>query len=108
MARKPRRPAITDEGRESQVISAAIDLAEKQIRAGTASAAVITHFVKLGSTRERLEQQRLRSENELLKAKVDSYASAAKQEELFERAIAAMASYSGQEVQVRDEDDQML
>lgn len=98
MPRRKRQPAYTEDGRERQVVSAAIDLAEKQIREGTASAQVITHYLKLGSTRERLEQERLRGENELLKAKVDSMASAKRVEELYDDAIKAMRAYSGQEV----------
>src|SRR6188474_166936 len=71
--RRPRRkPATTDDGREGQLVSSAIDLAERQIQDGTASSQVITHFLKLGSTRERLEQERLKNENSLLKAKVES------------------------------------
>lgn len=92
-----RRPATTPEGRENQVVSMAYDLAEQQIRAGTASAQVISHFLKLGSTRERLEQSRLGSENELLKAKVDQLASAKRVEELYANALNAMREYSGQE-----------
>lgn len=89
-----RRPATTPEGRENQLVSAAIDLAERQIGDGTASAQVLTHYLKLGSTRERLEQERLRNENELLKAKVDQLASAARVEELYADAIKAMSTYA--------------
>jgi len=97
--RKDVRPATTDENRENQVISAAFDLAEKQIHEGTASSQVITHFLKSGSQRERLERQRLENENELLRAKVESMASAARVEELYEAALDAMRSYAGREVQ---------
>lgn len=97
--RKPRRAATTPEGRESQLVSLAFDLAEKQIQDGTASATVITHFLKLGSTRERLEQQRIQKENLLLSAKVDALQSAKRVEELFEEAIAAMRMYSGQGIE---------
>lgn len=94
--RKPqRRPALTEEGRENQLISSAIDLAEKQIAEGTASSQVITHFLKLGSTRERLEQERLRRENQLLESKVEMMASAKRVEELYESALNAMRLYSG-------------
>lgn len=89
-----RRPATTPEGRENQLVSAAIDLAERQIGDGTASAQVLTHYLKLGSTRERLEQERLRNENELLRAKVDQLASAARVEELYAEAIKAMSTYA--------------
>lgn len=94
--RKPqRRPALTEEGRENQLISSAIDLAEKQIAEGTASSQVITHFLKLGSTREKLEQDRLRRENQLLESKVEMLASAKRVEELYESALNAMRLYSG-------------
>ena len=92
---KKTRPALTPEGRENQLISLAIDLVEKQLREGTASSQVITHYLKLGSTREALEQGRLQQENELLKAKVEQLASAKKVEELYAAALEAMRSYAG-------------
>lgn len=92
------RPAGSPERREQQLISLAVDLAEKQIREGTASSQVITHFLKLGSTRETLEQERLRKENELLKAKVEQLASAKRVEELYASALDAMRSYIGRDV----------
>lgn len=92
----PRRPpATTPEGRENQLVSAAVDLAERQILDGTASSQVITHFLKLGSTREQLEQERLRHENELLKVKKEAIESAARMEELYASAIGAMRAYQG-------------
>lgn len=93
-----RRPALTEEGRENQLVSSAIDLAEKQIANGTASSAVVTHFLKLGSSREKLEQERLKNENALLRAKVESYESAKQIQELYTEALQAMRSYAGQEV----------
>lgn len=93
----PRPPATTPEGRENQLIAAAVDLAEEQLRNGTASAQVITHYLKLGSTRERLEQERLMRENELMEAKIKNMASAANIEKLYTDAINAMRGYSGQE-----------
>lgn len=95
-------PARSIEGREDQLISAAIDLAEKQILEGTASSQVITHYLKLGTTRERLEQERLRRENELLTSKVERMASATRIEELYEEAIRAMRVYSGR-LELEDE-----
>ena len=89
------RPATTPEGRENQLISLAVDLAEKQLAEGTASAQVISHYLKLGSTRERLEQERLARENHLLGAKADQIASAQRIEELYEAALRSMRSYSG-------------
>lgn len=102
--RRPKRPAETEEGRENQLISLATDLAEKQIAEGTASAMVITHYLKLGTTRERLEKQRLQRENQLLAAKVEQLASAKRIEELYEQALNAMRTYAGREVDQYGED----
>jgi hypothetical protein len=94
---RPRRPpATTPEGRENQLIALAYDAAEQQIRDGKASSQVLTHFLKLGSTREDLEKKRLEHENELLQAKVESLASQGKTEELYREALKAMRSYAGQ------------
>ena len=90
-----RRPATTPEGRENQLVADAIDLAEQQIREGTASSQVITHFLKLGSTRERLEQERLEHENELTRVKIEALESQKRVEELYSEALAAMRSYAG-------------
>lgn len=103
--RRSRRPATTPEARENQMISAAIDLAEKQILEGTASAQVISHYLKLGSTRERLEQERLANENAVLRAKVESMGSAKRVEELYEQALNAMRSYAGQDYEEYADED---
>jgi molybdenum cofactor biosynthesis enzyme len=95
--RKPRRPATTPEGSESRLISLAVDLAEKQLVNGTASSQVIVHLLKLATTRNRLEEEKLKKENLLLSAKVDALASAKRVEELFEKAIAVMRVYTGQD-----------
>lgn len=90
-----RRPATTPELRENQLISMAYDVAEKQMRDGTASSQIVSHFLKLGSTREELEKERLRKENLLAEAKIKSLASAERMEELYGEAIAAMRGYAG-------------
>lgn len=97
-----RRPATTPENRENQLISMAMDLAERQLSDGTASSQVISHYLKLGSTREQLEQQRLLQENELLRAKIESLSSAKRVEELYEAALKAMKTYAGQSIQEDD------
>ena len=102
----PRRPpAKTPEGRENQLIAAAVELAEKQIREGTASSQVITHYLKLGSSREKLEQERLAKENDLLTAKAEMLASGNRIEELYKGAISAMRSYAGNEPTASSVDD---
>jgi hypothetical protein len=93
---KRRRPATTPEGRERQLVSLAVELAERQLEEGTASAQVITHYLKLGTTRERLEQERLAAENELLRARIEQIASAERTEELYKQALNAMRSYAGE------------
>lgn len=92
---KQGRPAITPEGRENQMISLAIDLAEQQLRDGTASSQVITHFLKLGTTKAELEKEKLAQENKLLQAKTENLQSMARMEELYAEAIKAMQNYSG-------------
>lgn len=90
------RPALTPESRENQMISLAVDLAEKQLQEGTASSQVITHFLKLGSTREKLERERLAEENKLLRARTKALEDSADMKVLYENAIKAMRRYSGQ------------
>lgn len=99
------RPALTPEARENQLISLAVDLAEKQLQEGTASSQVITHYLKLGSTRERLERERLEEENKLLKAKTEQIKSAEKSEEMYRKALKAMSRYSGHMNMDEDDDD---
>ena len=103
---KPRRPpARSPQEQERRMISLANDLAEQQLEAGTASAQVITHYLKLGSSREQLEQEKLRRENELLETKAEVMASARRVEELYATALDAMRSYAGQVVAEEDYDD---
>lgn len=90
-----RRPARTPEERELQLVNLSFDAAEVQIREGRATSQLLTHFLKLGTERELLELERLKGENELLKAKVDSLASAQRMEEIYAKALKAMSSYQG-------------
>lgn len=98
-----RPPATTPERREQQLVEAAVNLAEKQIASGKVSSQVLTHYLKLGTTREQLEQERLREENALLRAKVESLASMADREETYKAALAAMRSYQGIEETIDDD-----
>lgn len=93
--KKNGRPALTPEARENQLISLAVDLAEQQLRDGTASSQVISHYLKLGSTKASLEKEKLERENELLRAKTESIESAKRVEELYMNALNAMRDYSG-------------
>lgn len=100
---KVRRPALTPEARENQMISLAVDLAERQLLDGTASSQVITHYLKLGTMEKRLEMEKLRQENELLRAKTEAIQSQKAVEELYKNALNAMRNYSGQDNDDEDE-----
>lgn len=99
------KPAATPEQRENQMVALAVDLAEKQLREGTASAQVINHYLRLGTSREKLEQEKLRKENELLQIRADAIASQQKVEELYKVALDAMRSYAGQPPMELDDGD---
>lgn len=101
MARR-RTPATTPEASENRMISLAIKQAEKQMEEGTASAQIIVHYLKLASTKNRLEEQRIRKEIELSSAKTAMLESQKRSEELFDRAIKAMRGYQG----LDDRDDE--
>lgn len=89
------RPATTPEGREDQLIAMAVDVAAQQMADGTVSAQVLTHYLKLGSTREKLEQEKLRRENLLLESRANAIESGARVEELMTEAMRAFRGYSG-------------
>lgn len=89
------RKAMTPEAREDQLIALAVDLAEKQLREGTASSSVITHYLKMGSTKERLEKEMLAEQMKLVAAKTEALESAKRVEELYANALSAMREYSG-------------
>lgn len=92
---RKRRTAMSVEARENQMIALAVDLAEKQLMEGTASSQVITHYLKLGSTKERLEKEMMEEQKKLLKAKTEALESAAEIKEMYENALSAMREYSG-------------
>ena len=89
------RPALTPEARENQMIFLATELAEQQLRDGTASSQVITHFLKLGSSKEKLEHEILKEQKKLITAKTESIESSKRIEELYANAITAMREYGG-------------
>lgn len=97
-------PARTPEARENQLINLAIDLVERQLQDGSASSQVITHFLKLATTREKLENEKLRSDLRVAEAKIKQYNSAEELKELYASAMEAMKGYSSQE-DLEDDDD---
>ena len=99
--RGPQLPAMTPEARENQMIALAMAQAEQELREGRASSQVVTHFLKLGSTKEQLELEKLKKENRLLEVKSMAIESTARSEELYIKAIKAFGIYSGN---IEDED----
>lgn len=90
-------PARTVEGRERQMINLTIDAVEKQLREGTASPSVLVHYLKLASTREQLERERLIRENDYVKAKTESLAAAENFAQKYEAAVKAIGIYAGRD-----------
>jgi len=99
------RPATTPEARENQMIALAVDLAEKQLIEGTASSQVITHYLKLATTKEKIEREILEKQKELIVAKTENLQSAKRIEELYSNALKAMQNYSGQTCSMEDDED---
>lgn len=93
--RRMMRPALSPEARENQMISLAVDLAEKQLMEGTASSQVITHFLKLGTTNAKIEKEILKNQSELVKAKTKSIKNAEENSKMYKEALEAMKRYSG-------------
>ena len=98
------RPALSPEARENQMISLAVDLAEKQLIEGTASSQVITHFLKLGSTKAQIEKELLSKQVDLAEAKAESIKSQKDMEKFYLDAMAAMREYRGESEADDDED----
>lgn len=89
------RPDLSPENREARLISLAMDRAEEQLLNGTASSQVITHFLKLGTSKMELEKERLKHENMMIQAKTEALSSAKNSEELYKKAIKAIREYGG-------------
>ena len=92
-------PARTPEARENQMVSLAVELAERQLRDGTATSQVITHYLKLASTEDRLKKEKLEQEVKLLQAKTKNIESSARVEQLYAQAIKAMNQYQGNDIE---------
>lgn len=101
--KRTKRRALSPEAREQQMISLAIDLAEQQLMDGTASSQVITHYLKLGSSKERKDLEKAEAEIALMKARIASLEREERIEELFKSALDSFKVYSGQAVTAEDE-----
>ena len=94
-SRKKVRPALSPEARENQLIALAVDLVEQRLLDGTASSQETTHFLKLGSSKNRLELEKLAEENKLLRAKTENLQAQKGMEKAYLEALNAMKTYSG-------------
>lgn len=101
--KRTRRRALSPEAREQQLISLATDLAEQQLMDGTASAQVITHYLKLGSSKEKKDLEKAEAEIALMKARIESLQREERVEELFRSALDSFKVYSGQTITAEDE-----
>ena len=104
--RRRRPPATTPEARENQLIALAVDLAEKQMRDGTAPAQTVGHFLKLATSRNKLEEQKIRLENNLAEAKSNQITSQESSEKKYAEVLMAMRTYAGVEMPPMEEDDE--
>lgn len=100
---QPLHKASTPDGRENQMISLAYDSVEQRIRNGTASSAELVHFLKLASSKDRIEKEKLELEKQLLQAKTESIQAQTEIKDLYVEAIKAMKKYSGG---LTDDDDE--
>ena len=99
------RPPTTPEALDNRLINLASNQAELQLIEGTAPAPVVLHFLKMGTERYKLEQEKLRRENLLLERKAEQIESSIRVEELYSEAINAMRRYQGIEEEITEEDD---
>lgn len=90
------RPAANAEARERQLIALATDRAEEQLRKGTASSQVITHYLKLGTANAELEREKLKYEIELLKTKKESIEKQQASDVMYSKVLTALREYSGE------------
>lgn len=88
-------PARTPEARENQLINLAVDLAEKKLRDGTASSQIITTLLNLATTKTQLEMEKIRSDLRVSDAKIKQIETQQTSSELYEEALAAFKTYSG-------------
>lgn len=93
--RKSSPPARSPRTREKQLTKLAMDLAEEQLRKGTATSQVITHFLKLGTEQEALNREKTKHEIKLIKSKAEAIESGKELKKLYADALRALATYSG-------------
>lgn len=102
LSRRPKRRAQTPEERENQLISLALDRVEERMLNGTASGQEYVQFIRMASSKARAENEKLKLELDLVRAKTDNLRLQQRNEELYSNALAAFKRYSG----ANDDDDE--
>jgi hypothetical protein len=85
----------------SQLTGLAVDLAEQQLRDGTASSQVITHFLKYATKEKEIELQILERQRDLITAKTDQINSQREDDIDYKEVVRAIKGYQGR----GDQDD---
>lgn len=94
---RPYEPAPTIEGREGQLTNLAINLTEYHMLTNTASSAEICQYLKLGTSMNLLEAEKLRLENALTDRKISVLEAAAESELQNAEVIAALKRCRGED-----------
>lgn len=82
--------------RLDQLINMAYDSVEEDIRNKKASPAVLNQLLRMGTERDALETENLRTKSELNKSRVKEIDEKASQKQLMEEALAAIKDYRGE------------
>ena len=96
------RPGLVPQTDENQCISLAMDIAKQKLLDGTASNTMVLHFLKLGTSRERLEREIMEKDMELKDAKIQALESQARSEQKYAEAMEAFRRYSGYDEEVEN------
>lgn len=86
-------PPLSDKDHEAKLISLTLQMAEQQLIDGTASSQVMTHFLRLGSIRSKVELEKLRLENNLLTEKIQSEKMGQQLKEMFQDVMESLRDY---------------
>lgn len=82
--------------RLDQLINMAYDSVEEDIRNKKASPTVLNQLLRMGTERDALETENLRTKSELNKSRVKEIDEKASQKQLMEDALAAIKDYRGE------------
>lgn len=101
-SKKRRRPALSPEAEEDEMIALAVARAKEQLIDGTASSQIIVHYLKMASTEERIKREILEKQKDLIEAKTTNLQNTSRSAEIAQKALDAFRHYSGH----GDDDDE--